>query len=564
MLESNLTSTPVLFGEIQREILDVRKEEQDKVVEPTLDDIVVKPDSAMQTLGSVLVKGVTANIDENIKPENIKLGATILGVQGNVAPDKPDQEKTIYPSEEEQIVVADNGFELAKVIAKPVETETIEVLPTKEKQTINASEGKYIKQFEVLGVETEEINIVPTTEKQTFTPSENKFFDKVIIDEVEDLDPELTGQEELLAKLEEDVNALSDKPADMLQQLVDQTKSCEGLFSNYSGNNVDYISNLDVSQVTNMNKMFYQSKITSFDLPNFDTSSVTTMRQMFSRSELVSITTPLNMSNVTDAYEMFAYTDIKSTPLLDTKNATSMYSMFSYCYELEEVNITSTRNVKSFRDTFHNCRILTSIPMLDVSNATSMETTFWECHSLSELPLLNTENVTTFSSCFSTCKKLEEIRLTNTSKNTTCYNMFSGCHSLKSIYGKLDMINVTSCSGMFDYTYKLENVTLANIKKSLQIGSGTKWGHLLTNESLINTFKELWDLTGATSQKLTLSTTSKENIANIYVKLIDVTDEMRAEDEYIDNKKPCVVCESTDEGAMTLTEYAISKNWSIA
>ena len=39
---------------------------------------------------------------------------------------------------------------------------------------------------------------------------------------------------------------------------------------------------------------------------------------------------------------------------------------------------------------------------------------------------------------------------------------------------------------------------------------------------------------------------------------------MRAEDEYIDNKKPCVVCESTDEGAMTLTEYAISKNWAIA
>ena len=50
----------------------------------------------------------------------------------------------------------------------------------------------------------------------------------------------------------------------------------------------------------------------------------------------------------------------------------------------------------------------------------------------------------------------------------------------------------------------------------------------------------------------------------IYVKLIGATDEMRAEDPYIDNKKPCIVCESTDEGAMTLKEYGISKNWNIS
>lgn len=42
------------------------------------------------------------------------------------------------------------------------------------------------------------------------------------------------------------------------------------------------------------------------------------------------------------------------------------------------------------------------------------------------------------------------------------------------------------------------------------------------------------------------------------------TDEMRAEDEYIDNKKPFVQCESTDEGAMTIQEYVTSKNWQLA
>ena len=48
------------------------------------------------------------------------------------------------------------------------------------------------------------------------------------------------------------------------------------------------------------------------------------------------------------------------------------------------------------------------------------------------------------------------------------------------------------------------------------------------------------------------------------MKLVDITDEMRAEDEFIDLKKPFVVCESTDEGAMSVTEYVTSKNWQLA
>lgn len=278
------------------------------------------------------------------------------------------------------------------------------------------------------------------------------------------------------AKIDEIKKTLAKKqvsPNDMLQQMVDQTNSCENMFYYSKCNNVDFLRNLDTSNVTNMNAMFNNCQnITTIDLSAFN-----------------------------------------------TKNLNSIDSMFYYCKTVTTINLTG-----------------------------------WDYSSLK-----------TMYATFSGCSKLTKIIAPNidTSKVTNMWSMFSGCPVLETI-PNLDLLSVTDVSNMFRNCYKLANLTLKNIKKSLTIGSATTYGHLLTNDSLINTIQQLWDLTGMSSQTLTLSTTSKENIANIYVKLVDVTDEMLAQDQYAGNKKPCVVCESTDEGAMTLTEYATSKNWAIA
>jgi surface protein len=186
------------------------------------------------------------------------------------------------------------------------------------------------------------------------------------------------------------------------------------------------------------------------------------------------------------------------------------------------------------------------------------------CNKLEELDIsnFNISKIASMTYVFSNCTELKSLNLSglDTHHITSINNICSSCYKLKTILGKIDLYSVTSLQAPFSSCTALEDITLTNIRASLNLGSCSA----LTNDTLINTFKELWDLTGGTSKTLTLSTKSKENIANIYVKLITPTQEQIDADPYINNKKPCVVCESTDDGAMTLTEYATSKNWAIA
>lgn len=106
-------------------------------------------------------------------------------------------------------------------------------------------------------------------------------------------------------------------------------------------------------------------------------------------------------------------------------------------------------------------------------------------------------------------------------------------------------------SYMFAGCKKLTNLDLRNIKLNLQIGSGTSWGHLLTVDSLVNTIKEL--VTQTSYKTLTMGPTNLGKIANLYCKITDDTDP----------KKTMELCESTEEGAMTLKQYAQLKKWNI-
>lgn len=111
--------------------VDIPAETEDLEVTPSTSQQVFHHDEYNTYYDTVTVDAVTADIDANIVAGNILRGVSILGVEGVLDPDKPDQTKTVTPTEQTQEVVADSGYELAKAIVNPI--------PSNYKNTNNAN-----------------------------------------------------------------------------------------------------------------------------------------------------------------------------------------------------------------------------------------------------------------------------------------------------------------------------------------------------------------------------------------------------------------------------------------
>ena len=406
------------------------------------------------------------------------------------------------------------------------------------------------------------------------------------------------------------VNVTSAAADDMLQARVDAARSCMSLFYDYIGSTVDYLKNLDVSGIRRMDSMFFRNtNVTNFDFSSWgwDTSRVQTTAYMFAGC---SAATNINLSgwntaNLTDMGSMFQSCNALTSMNIgswgwDTSSVTNMKSLFYICSGIKSINL-SNLDVSNVEDTssmcgsckelesfifgenwknaskltkissmFSGCKKLTSIDTenLNVSKVTNASSMFYECEALMVLDLSTwTLSVNTnFSGMFTSCISLTSLDLNSfdTSKATIMSSMFRNCSALTSILGELDLYSATSNDGMFSSCSALTTVTLKNIRKALTIGSGTTYGHLLSVDSLVNAVKELWDYSsGTTTYKLTMGTANTAKLTDIYVKLITPTAEQIAADPYIESKKPCEVCESTDEGAMLISDYTQLKNWQI-
>ena len=310
------------------------------------------------------------------------------------------------------------------------------------------------------------------------------------------------------------ITTASEKPKDMLQARVD-TYGFNYLFYQYQGTEIDYINRLDTS-------------------------------------------------NVQDFSSAFEYSKLQTAPYINTSNGTNFYRMFGGCSRLTTIPNLNTSNGTNFSSMFEQCTALTTIPELDTSKSTNFYAMFSGCKALSSVPNLNTSNGTKFGSMFLGCTALTTIPELDTSKATDVTSMFYNCENLITIT-KIDLFSVSSnLTTSIIYNCKnLENINVWNIKVDFLLTNSSTWGHKINKESLINIIQQLWDYSSGTrTYKFTMGYRSK--LEDIYVKLVEPTEEMIANDPNIIYKKPCVVCESTDEGAMLITEYATSKMWSIS
>lgn len=134
---------------------------------------------------------------------------------------------------------------------------------------------------------------------------------------------------------------------------------------------------------------------------------------------------------------------------------------------------------------------------------------------------------------------------------------FSGCSELETIeYLNIQSFSAGNMNGVFTGCTKLKNLYLYNINITLQIEACES----LSKESLLHIAYQLFK---DRESELRLHDYVKSMLDDTYVKYIDITDEMREADPYVDRKLPFVECLSTDEGAMTLRTYIMLKSWTI-
>ena len=228
-----------------------------------------------------------------------------------------------------------------------------------------------------------------------------------------------------------------------------------------------------------------------------------------------------------DMKEYFSYRQEEKIPLLElnpnTGDVINMAGMFRNCENLKTIPLLDTRNVTNMAGMFSFCRNLKTIPKINTAKVTDMSTMFSVCKNLEEIPLLDTSNVTNMHEMFGNCELLRTIPELNTVSVSSMPSMFINCSSIKDI-PLLEASSVTNVWQIFDGCELLEN--LGGLKNLGQAYSTTMTANdgwyslvlskcpLLTHDSLMNVINNLYDIKskGVKPQTLQLGDTNKAKL----------------------------------------------------
>ena len=132
-------------------------------------------------------------------------------------------------------------------------------------------------------------------------------------------------------------------------------------------------------------------------------------------------------------------TEINNMEFLDTRNVTSMESMFQNCSSLKSMDLTELdfSNTVKINSMFQNC---SSLKMLDLSDLnmpklTDMRNIVSNCGNLEILNMekFTVPNTLNIEESFLNCAKLKMLDLTGITKVNSMYQTFKGCSAIQTI-----------------------------------------------------------------------------------------------------------------------------------
>ena len=290
-------------------------------------------------------------------------------------------------------------------------------------------------------------------------------------------------------------------------QTISNVKTPEDAVYLFRGaKNLKNIYNLDTSNTTNFDEMFYECRGLQ-QISEIDTSKGTKFSYMFYRCYNITSIPQLDTSSGTNFGDMFEECKaLESIPELNTSSGTNFSNMFYSCTSLKSASLPDTSKGTNFNEMFSNCNSLESASLLNTSSGTNFNRMFFNCSSLNSIILQNTSSGTNFSHMFYSCSSLTSIPQLDTSSGTDLSSMFYGCKKLNKITG----ISLKSLNTNINYTYFNYYTEAPSIRFALFKDFGT--GSSCTSADF-----SYWTNWGVEDETIPLSTGARQSVIDTFI-----------------------------------------------
>lgn len=216
------------------------------------------------------------------------------------------------------------------------------------------------------------------------------------------------------------------------------------------------LNNWDVSNVTGMGLMFFRTDVFNQDISNWNTSNVIDMQRMFEDAD--AFDQPLNswdVSNVTDMHQMFQRAQVFNQPLnnWDVGNVNDMEEMFDSAGAFNQnIDAWDVSSVVGMGEMFNSAQVFNQpLNSWDVSSVDDMRSMFSNAIAFNQpLNNWNVSSVINMSSMFSSASSFNQnLNSWNVTDVTNMSRMFNFATSFDQPLNNWDVNSVVNMSSMF-------------------------------------------------------------------------------------------------------------------